>query len=715
MGSANSKVDNNQALGMCKARKKFIRQTIESRYLLAAAHLSYTQSLRNIGIALRRYAEAEIPIESSLSTSATELEKTPSHCSYPSPSPSHVVDALDSPSPPVVARLSYMKFRQSAPVAVVLDPVMETNASINDGNASLALPPPPPPFQRESGASWDFFHPIDETESFRFAGPCEVDLEFDDLKGWSQFKEANTNCSEFNSSSQPDDGSYKELGSGNDGLHAIQGTDAAATTSGLRKGNGECNDPEKEKPVTRNEVCAEREDPSEFITHRAKDFLSSIKDIEHKFFRASESGKEMSRMLEANKVRIGMSDTRGQSSSSAIKAACQLVCCRKKQGTISHESGQEGMKMIVWKRSTSSTSSSSRNPLAGAVKDDVSESGSDFFEDFCMISGSHSSTLERLYAWERKIYDEVKASESIRKVYDRRCHQLRHQFAKGCRSQVIDKTRVAVKDLHSRIIVALHSVDSISKRIEKMRDEELQPQLVELVHGFIRMWKAMLECHHTQYITISLAYHSRSLSGSTPRGGEGRRQVMSHLRHEIECFRFSFSNWVNSLTSYIEALNGWLQNCILLPPESRRIRNRRPWKPWSPRTALAPPIFVLCRDWLEGLKKTLSGHELSDALKEFLSDIHDLIEEEVDNGQQKAHDLHHHKGSIGDPAVVKDEERSAFAPSNLSCVQSSLTKVLDRMTKYSEAALKMYEDVKQKNDTATTAYSNCRPARSKTV
>lgn len=25
-----------------------------------------------------------------------------------------------------------------------------------------------------------------------------------------------------------------------------------------------------------------------------------------------------------------------------------------------------------------------------------------------MIAGSHSSTLDRLYAWERKLYDEVK-------------------------------------------------------------------------------------------------------------------------------------------------------------------------------------------------------------------------------------------------------------------------------------------------------------------
>lgn len=64
--------------------------------------------------------------------------------------------------------------------------------------------------------------------------------------------------------------------------------------------------------------------------------------------------------------------------------------------------------MIIWKRTTSSRSSSSRNPLNGAPKDDVSDSGSDFIEEFCMISGSHSSTLDRLFAWERKLYDEVK-------------------------------------------------------------------------------------------------------------------------------------------------------------------------------------------------------------------------------------------------------------------------------------------------------------------
>lgn len=78
----------------------------------------------------------------------------------------------------------------------------------------------------------------------------------------------------------------------------------------------------------------------------------------------------------------------------------------------------------------------------------------------------------------------VQASESIRKVYDRKCNKLRHQFAKDQSAQVIDKTRAVVKDLHSRIRVAIYAVDSISRRIEKLRDEELLPQLVELTQGY---------------------------------------------------------------------------------------------------------------------------------------------------------------------------------------------------------------------------------------
>ncbi|XP_012093121.1 protein ALTERED PHOSPHATE STARVATION RESPONSE 1 isoform X2 [Jatropha curcas] len=739
MGSASSKAERNEALRLCKERRRFIKQAIDSRYNLAAAHVSYIISLKNLGIALRRFAEAEILIESSLSTtSATELDKTPSHSSYPSPSPSHIAEVSDSPlhnespiSPPVV-KMSYMRAGGvSNSVTVKISLNNGNDGFVEDESLGFSMPmppPPPPPPPFESGGSWDYFDPSDNCESFRFFRGNELDVDFDDFKGWNEFRgqrvgidhnvvdakgkwtnvglDGNGHVNEGNlgpkleqkgletsSNSKVLNASFVARVEGNS--HSIRQpidiqvrqAEIAQNVTLLQSGS------KKEKAVTMKDLSAEREDPSEFITHRAKDFLSSIKDIEHRFFRASESGKEVSRMLEANNIRVGYSETKGSSSASAILANFQ-VCCRGKTALVSHE---HVTKVITWKRTASSRSSSSRNPLATAARDDVSDSGSDFVEEFCMIAGSHSSTLDRLYAWERKLYDEVKASEFIRKEYDRKCNQLRHQFAKDHSAQVIDKTRAVVKDLHSRIIVAIHSVDTISKRIEKMRDEELQPQLLELIQGLIRMWKAMLECHHSQYITISLAYHSRNATG-TPQG-DTRRQIMAQLQEEIECFGLSFANWVNSLASYVEALNGWLQHCILQPQERSKSR-----KPFSPRRAVAPPIFVLCRDWSAGIK-ALPSEELSNAIKTFLFDLCDLMDQQVQK-KEKSVDANN-----GESEGKDDDEKNDETSSNLPCIQASLTKVLDRLNKFSEASLKMYEDIRQRSEAARLAYLNCRPAR----
>lgn len=303
MGSANSKVGKNQALNLCKARKRFIKQALDSRYALAAAHLSYTQSLRSLGIALRRYAEAEVLIDSSLSTSAAELEKTPSNFSYPSPSPSPLVDVSDSPlynggSPlsPTVARLSYMTMGCTAPMTVVTVNAMVTSTRNLDDSFSV-LPPPPPPPDSDPDVSWDFFDPSDDPESFRFTGNGGLDVNLDDLRVWSQFK-----------SSKLD--SCENLKATSDGLE-IEDTKPNRKRNASVKSE-RLNSPERDKLMEDKDLCAEREDPSEFITHRAKDFLSSIKDIENKFFRASESGKEVSRMLEANKIKVGFSEVKGE-------------------------------------------------------------------------------------------------------------------------------------------------------------------------------------------------------------------------------------------------------------------------------------------------------------------------------------------------------------------------------------------------------------------
>ncbi|KAK9166755.1 hypothetical protein Scep_001946 [Stephania cephalantha] len=441
----------------------------------------------------------------------------------------------------------------------------------------------------------------------------------------------------------------------------------------------------------------EKEDPSEFITHRAKDFLSSIRDIGNRFFRASESGKEVFRMLEANKIRLR---------------------CSKPEGP------PQQITRVTWSRSISSQSSSSKNLLASASKGDVDDSGSDFVEEYSMITGSHSSTLDRIFAWERKLYDEVKvlvpvnyinyvkgfglrvsilrASESIKKDYDQRCNQLRHLFAKDANSHAIDKTRAVVKDLRSQLRVALHAVDLIAKRIEKLRDEELQPQLLELIHGFTRMWKDMLECHHAQYITISLAYHVKSSTG--PRDRESHRQVCLQLEHEIECFGVSFANWIAAHQSYVEALNGWLQTCIILPQE--RFNRRRAI---SPRRDLAPPIFVLCRDWAAGTKG-LPAEEVTNAIKGFASEIH--VTRQAEEQHETRVDQTNHEGSAENNGETESrEDESSNQSCNMSSIQASLVKLLDKLTKFAESSSKMYEEIRQSTEAAQVAYTNCRMIR----
>lgn len=305
MGITNSKTERSTALKLCKERKRFIKQATDSRYALAAAHVSYVQSLRNIGIALRRYAEAEVLVETSLSASATEVDKTPSHCSYPSPSPSHLGGVSDSPvlsgSPlsPAKARVSYMRSGGASAVTVRMNP-MSRDAYVEDGEFTMPPPPPPPP---EVGSSWDYFDPTDE--SFRFLGQNGMSDEVDDVKMYG-----NVGNKGFDLASKSD-GNGK-LGAEKSNQERVDGEvkDAAAGEVNGNASVGQSN-LKKKKSSIENDIHAEREDPSEFITHRAKDFLSSIKDIDSRFFRASESGREVSRMLEANKIHVGYGEARG--------------------------------------------------------------------------------------------------------------------------------------------------------------------------------------------------------------------------------------------------------------------------------------------------------------------------------------------------------------------------------------------------------------------
>ncbi|XP_027918732.1 nitrate regulatory gene2 protein-like isoform X3 [Vigna unguiculata] len=434
IGCVNSKTEKDGALRLCKERKMLIKVAIDSRHAFAAAHLSYIQSLRNIGVALRRYAEAEMLLESSLSIS----DHTPSLSTYPSPSPSE--SPLNNESH---HHVSYMKTGGSEAVNVMIDPHAE-NLWVDEAI--------------ESDASWDFFDAADSAKSSEFTVHAS---HYKDEEETGSFLE-NDYCNlPVECCRQKGDGEMRKLESSTN--VGVVGRSSSKNSKNVA-------------------VNTEREDPSEFISHRAKDFLSSVKVIKHRFVRASESGREVSRLLEANKIKVGYSEPKVGKSPATIFLATFMFACFS-ENAIPAISQEPAQKIISWKRTESSQSASMRNPLVKTSETYMDDSGSDFVEEPCMISGSHSCTLERLYAWERKLYDEVKAGEFIRKKFDRKCDQLRHQFAKDESSRVIDKTRSIVKDLHSQIIVAIYSADLISKRIEMIRDEELFPQLLEFTQG----------------------------------------------------------------------------------------------------------------------------------------------------------------------------------------------------------------------------------------
>jgi len=67
------------------------------------------------------------------------------------------------------------------------------------------------------------------------------------------------------------------------------------------------------------------------------------------------------------------------------------------------------VKYLTWHRPASSPSSS-RNPLGPTSEDKGVDNNTDLFKSTCTNSGDHALTLHRLYAWERKLYDEVKVT-----------------------------------------------------------------------------------------------------------------------------------------------------------------------------------------------------------------------------------------------------------------------------------------------------------------
>ena len=357
MGAASSKIEDDKALQLCRERKKFIRQALDGRCALAAAHVAYIHSLRVSGTALRKFVQQDAPVESSLytSTNATPeplalTEKSLSRFSFSSPSVSQRVQQnghlSPSPSPPMSRRYQVhrMKFRGSfiknveekPPVAVtgtissLSTPQNITAPSDEQAEASLSESPTHQP----ETPPWDYFglsHPIDSHFSSHEQEAAHSFGINDDLKHIREDEdifevedEDNISFHESQGSKSEDDfddpssvtlvRSFKNLN--REESHDAGGASPSVPALGSTVSENDLvneeqiNSPKlsplktKSSEATVNSDAKATPRKEDSIEHKIapKDLFSSIRDVEYLFSKASESGKEVPRMLEANKL-----------------------------------------------------------------------------------------------------------------------------------------------------------------------------------------------------------------------------------------------------------------------------------------------------------------------------------------------------------------------------------------------------------------------------
>ncbi|KAL7605113.1 hypothetical protein Lser_V15G19220 [Lactuca serriola] len=255
-----------------------------------------------------------------------------------------------------------------------------------------------------------------------------------------------------------------------------------------------------------------------------------------------------------------------------------------------------------------------------------------------------SSTLEKLYVWEKKLYKEVKDEERLRVMYEKMYKRLNELDANGAESSKIDAAQASIRRLMTKLNVSIKAIDAISTEIHKVRDKELQPQVSDLIYGLIRMWQAIVKCHRKQFEAL-MESRSRTLRTNTTTTSieqASNSRAVVDLETGLVTWSQHFNNWINAQKSYIDSLNGWLNQCIDHQPEL----TIDGVVPYSPARLGAPPIFIICNDWHREIK-SVSQDRVSKAIHGFASNLRQLMERQDDVQRIMVKNEYHAKDLAG--------------------------------------------------------------------
>lgn len=287
--------------------------------------------------------------------------------------------------------------------------------------------------------------------------------------------------------------------------------------------------------------------------------LQVFTELDDCFLKASESAHEVSKMLEATRLHYhsNFADNRGHIDHSA-----------------------RVMRVITWNRSFRGLA----NP------DDVKD---DFDSE---VNETHATVLDKMLAWEKKLYDEVKAGEQMKLDYQKKVASLNKLKKRGSNTESLERMKAHVSHLHTRYIVDMQSMDSTVSEINRLRDEQLYLKLVALVDGMGKMWEQMSVHHQSQY-KIVYALRSLDISQCSKETSDQHRGRTYQLHEVVKEWHIQFDKLMINQKQYITFLSQWLK--LNLIPIDTNLRE----KVSSPQRPQNPPIQALLHEWLDNLEK----------------------------------------------------------------------------------------------------------------
>lgn len=329
------------------------------------------------------------------------------------------------------------------------------------------------------------------------------------------------------------------------------------------------------------------------VPRNSKDLMEIIKEVDEYFLKAADSGAPLSSLLEI---------------STSINPAAAFSSHTKGKMYSNYECNLNPTSF--WTKGFAPKLNEYRNSAGALV------GGGN-----CIV-GSHSSTIDRLYAWEKKLFQEVKNAESIKMEHEKKVEHVRRLEMKRADYVKTEKAKKDVEMLESQLTVSSQAIHSASNEIIKLRETELYPQLVELIKGLMCMWRSMYESHQVQTHIVQQLKYLNTIPSTEPTS-ELHRQSTFQLELEIQQWHHSFCNLVKAQRDYIQSLTGWLRLSLFQFSKNPLVRSSYESK-----------IYSFCEEWHLAIDR-IPDKVASEGINSFLTAVHGIVAQQAEEHKQK--------------------------------------------------------------------------------